>query len=84
MGNKGSVVYIVKVSKQLLTSLCSISGDCRPTQTAVEAITVKDCIVTHKAFHGLLEHHAKEDSEQSRCQDATVFGKWEGFREVTV
>ena len=73
MGNKGSVVGKKKVSKQLLKSLCVGLQSPEIEQTAVEAIADVDSIVTIKAFHGLLEHHTEENTEQSWCQVQPCF-----------
>ena len=42
-------------------------------EVAIEAIADINAIIVIEVFSSLSQHHAEEDGEESRCQDAALF-----------
>ena len=89
MCNKNSVISEEEVSDQLLLGLCVglKSPEKSPEEVAIEAIADINAIIVIEVFSSLSQHHAEEDGEESRCQDAALFyavANCERLGEVTV
>ena len=82
MGDKGSVIREEKVLDQPLLCLGVGLEASQIEETAIQTISDVHPLVIIQVLSCLLEHHAEEDAEESRCQDATLLytiGDGEGF-----
>ena len=87
MCNKSSVISEEEVSDQLLLGLCVGLKSPEIEEVAIEAIADINAIIVIEVFSSLSQHHAEEDGEESRCQDAALFhavADCERLGEVTV
>ena len=75
------------VSDQLLLGLCVGLKSPEIEEVAIEAIADINAIIVIEVFSSLSQHHAEEDGEESRCQNAALFhavADCERIGEVTV
>ena len=82
VGDEGSVIREEKVLDQPLLRLGVGLEALQIEETVFPTVSDVHPLVIIQVLSCLLEHHAEEDAEESRCQDTTLFfavGDGEGF-----